>query len=154
MSMIRSRVPGSPIQTPLVQRLLPTPQGFSQATASFFASDCQGIHRMRFSSWPYHPIHRLTRLSYRIIYLPSLSHNKTVSLSTLAVYAVSLFCQRLHAHQRIVLTHNIEPSRITSNIYQRYSSALSFNRQTFIIFLLLKNNVAHFKYLKCFKYFT
>jgi hypothetical protein len=41
-------VTGSPIQTPLDQCLLPTPQSFSQATTSFIASDCQGIHRMRF----------------------------------------------------------------------------------------------------------
>jgi hypothetical protein len=26
---------------------LPTPRSFSQATTSFIASDCQGIHRMR-----------------------------------------------------------------------------------------------------------
>ena len=34
---------------------LPTPQSFSQATTSFIASDCQGIHRMRFFTWPYNP---------------------------------------------------------------------------------------------------
>ena len=30
---------------------LPTPRSFSQATTSFFASDCQGIHRLRLFSW-------------------------------------------------------------------------------------------------------
>ena len=34
---------------------LPTPRSFSQATTSFIASDCQGIHRMRFFTWPYNP---------------------------------------------------------------------------------------------------
>ena len=34
---------------------LPTPQSLSQATTSFIASDCQGIHRMRFFTWPYNP---------------------------------------------------------------------------------------------------
>jgi hypothetical protein len=39
---------GSPIQTSPDQCLLPTPRRFSQAATSFFASDCLGIHRMRF----------------------------------------------------------------------------------------------------------
>ena len=44
---------GLPIQTSSDQCLLPTPRCFSQAITSFFASDCQGIHRMRFLTWLY-----------------------------------------------------------------------------------------------------
>jgi hypothetical protein len=41
---------GSPIRTSPDLRLFPTPQSFSQDSTSFFASYCQGIHRLRFSS--------------------------------------------------------------------------------------------------------
>ena len=34
---------------------LSPPRRFSQTTTSFFASDCLGIHRMRFYTWPYNP---------------------------------------------------------------------------------------------------
>ena len=34
---------------------LPPPRRFSQAITSFFASDCQGIHRMHFFTWLYNP---------------------------------------------------------------------------------------------------
>ena len=46
-------VPGSPIRTSLAQRSFPAHQSFSQDSTSFFASYCLGIHRLRFSSWPY-----------------------------------------------------------------------------------------------------
>ena len=45
--------PGSPIRTSLDQRTFSTPQSFSQNSTSFIASYCLGIHRLRFSSWPY-----------------------------------------------------------------------------------------------------
>ena len=45
--------PGSPIRTSLDQCLFPAPQSFSQDSTSFIASYCQGIHHLRFSSWPY-----------------------------------------------------------------------------------------------------
>ena len=52
---IQSRIMGSlpsgfPIQISSDQCLLPAPRGFSQAATSFFASYCQGIHHVRFSS--------------------------------------------------------------------------------------------------------
>ena len=52
---IQSRIIGSlllgfPIQTPPVQCLLPAPRSFSQATTSFFASYCQGIHHVAYLS--------------------------------------------------------------------------------------------------------
>jgi hypothetical protein len=37
---------GCPIRTPTDQRLLAAPRGFAQRATSFFASWCQGIHRM------------------------------------------------------------------------------------------------------------
>ena len=37
----------SPFGHPRIKVCLPTPRGFSQATTSFIASDCQGIHRVR-----------------------------------------------------------------------------------------------------------
>ena len=37
----------SPFGHPRIKVCLPTPRGFSQATTSFIASDCLGIHRMR-----------------------------------------------------------------------------------------------------------
>jgi hypothetical protein len=40
---------GCPIRTSTDQRLLAAPRGFSQRATSFFASWCQGIHRMPFS---------------------------------------------------------------------------------------------------------
>jgi hypothetical protein len=40
---------GCPIRTPTDQRLLAAPRGFAQRATSFFASWCQGIHRMPFS---------------------------------------------------------------------------------------------------------
>ena len=45
--------PGSPIRTSLDQSSFPAPQSFSQDSTSFIASYCQGIHHLRFSSWPY-----------------------------------------------------------------------------------------------------
>jgi hypothetical protein len=36
-----------PFGHPRIKVCLPTPRSFSQATTSFIASDCQGIHRMR-----------------------------------------------------------------------------------------------------------
>ena len=44
---------GSPIRTSLTQRLFSTRQSFSQNNTSFIASCCQGIHRLRLSTWPY-----------------------------------------------------------------------------------------------------
>ena len=38
---------GFPIQIPPAHRSLPAPRGFSQASTSFFASYCLGIHLMR-----------------------------------------------------------------------------------------------------------
>ena len=37
----------SPFGHRRIKVCLPTPRSFSQATTSFIASDCQGIHRMR-----------------------------------------------------------------------------------------------------------
>lgn len=37
----------SPFRYPRINARLPTPRGFSQATTSFFAFDCLGIHRLR-----------------------------------------------------------------------------------------------------------
>lgn len=34
---------------------MPPPRRFSQATTSFIASSCQGIHPVRFVTWPYNP---------------------------------------------------------------------------------------------------
>ena len=48
--MTVSLQPGSPIRTSLVNRSFPAHQSFSQDSTSFFASYCQGIHRLRFSS--------------------------------------------------------------------------------------------------------
>src|SRR5690606_8897842 len=47
-----TRYPGypgwvSPFRDLRITVCLPTPRSFSQATTSFIASDCQGIHRMR-----------------------------------------------------------------------------------------------------------
>jgi hypothetical protein len=50
LKMTDLRQPGFPIRTSLAQRLFPTYQSFSQDSTSFFASYCQGIHRLRFSS--------------------------------------------------------------------------------------------------------
>ena len=47
---------GFPIRTSLDHSLVPTPQSFSQGPTSFIASYCQGIHRLRILSWPYHLI--------------------------------------------------------------------------------------------------
>ncbi len=50
MQMTASLQPGSPIRTSMAQRSFPAPHSFSQDSTSFFASYCQGIHRLRFSS--------------------------------------------------------------------------------------------------------
>ena len=44
VSVIQFTVPGFPIRISMDQSLLTTPHGFSQLTASFFGSWCQGIH--------------------------------------------------------------------------------------------------------------
>ena len=44
VSVIQLPVPGFPIRISMDQSLLTTPHGFSQLTASFFGSWCQGIH--------------------------------------------------------------------------------------------------------------
>ena len=50
---VQARVTGhdssrvSPFGHPRITARLPAPRGLSQATTSFIASDCQGIHRMR-----------------------------------------------------------------------------------------------------------
>ena len=45
----------SPFRNLRITGYLPPPRSFSQAITSFIASDCQGIHRMRFFTWPYNP---------------------------------------------------------------------------------------------------
>ena len=44
VNVTRLLVPGFPIRTSMDQSLLTAPHGFSQLTASFFGSWCQGIH--------------------------------------------------------------------------------------------------------------
>ncbi len=44
VNVTRLLVPGFPIRTSMDQCLLTAPHGFSQLTASFFGSWCQGIH--------------------------------------------------------------------------------------------------------------
>ena len=44
VNVTRLLVPGFPIRIPMDQCLLTAPHGFSQLTASFFGSWCQGIH--------------------------------------------------------------------------------------------------------------
>ena len=46
---------GFPIQISPDHRILPPPRRFSQAVTSFFASDCQGIHRVHLFTWLYNP---------------------------------------------------------------------------------------------------
>ena len=61
--------PGFPIRTSLDQRSLPTPQGFSQVTTSFIASQRQDIHRM-----PLRPDHADPKsMNFRHLQLPRLS---------------------------------------------------------------------------------
>ena len=43
----------SPFGHAWIKSCLPAPHAFSQATTSFIASDCQGIHRARLVTWPY-----------------------------------------------------------------------------------------------------
>ena len=45
----------SPFRHLRIKGTLPPPRSFSQAITSFFASDCQGIHRMHFVTWLYNP---------------------------------------------------------------------------------------------------
>ena len=45
----------APFGNPWIKVCLSTPQGLSQITTSFIASDCQGIHRARLVTWPYNP---------------------------------------------------------------------------------------------------
>ena len=80
--------PGSPIRTSLVKRSFPAHQSFSQDSTSFIASYCQGIHRLRFSSWPYNLNHlfaaifRFT-LRYKLALLQS--HTIVCSFSRLSL---------------------------------------------------------------------
>ena len=43
----------APFGYPRIYRLLTAPRGFSQLTASFFGSQCQGIPLALFVAWPY-----------------------------------------------------------------------------------------------------
>ena len=45
----------SPFGNPRIKVCLPTPRSLSQATTSFIAFSCQGIHQMHFYAWPYNP---------------------------------------------------------------------------------------------------
>jgi hypothetical protein len=49
----KSRVP--PFRYLRINACLPTPRSFSQATTSFIAFYCQGIHRVHLLSWLYKP---------------------------------------------------------------------------------------------------
>ena len=49
--LITLEVSGCPIRIPPDYSSFSAPQGFSQSITSFFASHCQGIHQMPFSSW-------------------------------------------------------------------------------------------------------
>ena len=45
----------SPFRDVRITARLPAPRTLSQASTSFIASDCQGIHRMRLVAWLYNP---------------------------------------------------------------------------------------------------
>ena len=45
----------SPFRNARITACLPAPRTLSQASTSFIASDCQGIHRMRLVAWLYNP---------------------------------------------------------------------------------------------------
>ena len=45
----------SPFGNLRIKVCLPTPRSLSQATTSFIAFSCQGIHQMHFYAWPYNP---------------------------------------------------------------------------------------------------
>ena len=45
----------SPFGNARIKSCLPLPRALSQATTSFIASDCLGIHRARLVTWPYNP---------------------------------------------------------------------------------------------------
>ena len=76
--------PGSPIRTSLVKRSFPAHQSFSQDSTSFIASYCQGIHRLRFSSWPYN-LNHLLRQYFALLFVISL-----LSFSHILMHASSL----------------------------------------------------------------
>ena len=63
----------SPFGNPRIKVCLPTPRGLSQATTSFIAFSCQGIHQMHFYAWPYNPTYfesRARRRDQRFSSLP------------------------------------------------------------------------------------
>ena len=49
----------SPFGNPRIKVCLLTPRGLSQATTSFVAFSCQGIHQMHFYAWSYNRKHTL-----------------------------------------------------------------------------------------------
>ena len=53
---------------------LPAPPRLSQAPTSFFASSCQGIHRMRLVTWPYKSSHFFSTL-HQCHYICLYNHN-------------------------------------------------------------------------------
>lgn len=78
LQMTVSLQPGSPIRTSLDHRSFPASQRFSQDSTSFFASYCQGIHRLRFSSWPYNLNHLFAAaFSVTLRYVHSLAQSHT-----------------------------------------------------------------------------
>ena len=55
MRWLRFAQPGFPIRIPTAQRLYASPRGFSQLSASFIGSWCQGIHPLPLFAWPTFP---------------------------------------------------------------------------------------------------
>ena len=80
--------PGSPIRTSLDQSSFPAPQSFSQDSTSFIASYCQGIHHLRFSSWPYN-------LNSLKIILPSNYRSQKILLRLCFLNFYHIFNERL-----------------------------------------------------------
>jgi hypothetical protein len=87
--IIVSLLLGFPIQISSDHSSLPAPRGFSQASTSFFASYCQGIHHMRLISWPYNPKSSLLYL-VRFSYSSNVTH-LTLPMSWLTWFGLARF---------------------------------------------------------------
>ena len=124
-SLMTLVAPGCPIRISSDHSSFSAPQGFSQSTTSFFASHCQGIHQMPFSSW------------FSLCVCLILSTKHTVRISTNLRVLLELFMSYSYPliNSIFICKYFKDLIYITRMIYTRYTSYSLCPNITLIYFI-------------------
>ena len=106
---------------------LPTPQSLSQATTSFIASDCQGIHHMHLITWLYNPKQSLTHTSECYRCKLNCYYLLSVNLITIQLQSNS-YTKTLDSVNLLVLNYILSNESSLNNLFQtQFSNLLMIN---------------------------